>query len=601
MSFESLFSISLNIFHFLVVLGLAVIFHEWGHFIVAKLCGAKVKTFSVGMGRKIFSYTRNETEYTISMLPLGGYVNIAGMSPEDELTGEPWEYLQLAAWKRMLIVLAGPAMNFVLAFLIYFFLFTSLGQSYTATTVVGKAPAGSWGWEMGLREDDRIVSVNGKPVSSWEEITQYQREADTGEVDELTVTVVRGGETLTKSKTVPEYMKDGTMGGEAAPPGIVDGIFVTGVVPGSPAEEAGLKPGTVISAVDGKKFESQKDWSDYLTTRYRETGEGQYEPVPAILSAVSPDGATEEIAVMPDMRMPDPDAVPYRPITQLGIVYTGEITPKEFFAMSYEISPLGILPKLPPVIGGLQEGAPAERAGIEIGSRIVEIDGEPVDNWVTIRTGLQDYVETGPGGEPTAKPLQITWLDPDGEMKTAEVAPMIKETPLYTSTSLKTAKQYPIALLGFDLKTDRLRLGILGGAAAAWQEMVDVTLRMINILTGLFTGNISIKVMGGPIAIFQMSAEHGRWGVEMLFNFIALLSLNLGLINLFPLPPLDGGHLVFYTAEIVRRKKLTMRQLENFGKIGFAIVIPLMLFMIFNDLNRLDFFDWIGKLFQKVF
>ncbi|MBZ0257087.1 site-2 protease family protein, partial [bacterium] len=159
-SLEPLFSGLISFGYFLVVLGLAVIIHEWGHFIVAKLCGAKVERFAVGFGKSLFTYQWGETEYAICALPLGGYVKITGMDPEDELTGAEWEYLQLSPWKRMAIVVAGPMMNFVLAFGLYVFIMGWFGEAYTATTTVGHVPKGSWGWELGLRDGDKILAVN---------------------------------------------------------------------------------------------------------------------------------------------------------------------------------------------------------------------------------------------------------------------------------------------------------------------------------------------------------------------------------------------------------------------------------------------------------
>jgi len=100
------------------------------------------------------------------------------------------------------------------------------------------------------------------------------------------------------------------------------------------------------------------------------------------------------------------------------------------------------------------------------------------------------------------------------------------------------------------------------------------------------------------IAIYQLSGETGRRGLESFLNFIALLSANLGILNLFPFPPLDGGHIVFYSYEIIRRKRLTMKQMENFGKIGFVLIIPLMIWIIFNDLDRLNVFSWFTDLFR---
>jgi regulator of sigma E protease len=234
MSLEPFTSVLSSLFYFGIVLGLAVIFHEWGHFIVAKLTGAKVDEFAVGFGKKLFKFNWHNTEYSIRALPLGGLVKIRGMDPDEELTGAEWEYLQLAPWRRILIVIAGPFMNFVLAYLIYILVLMAFGEPYTATTTIGKVPIGSWGWQMGLHDGDRIVSVNGTPVSSWNEITQYQAQAVV-ESATLNLVVERDGKQLTKEKSIPSLLKDDGTEAPIQVPDQYDGVFITRIATDSPA------------------------------------------------------------------------------------------------------------------------------------------------------------------------------------------------------------------------------------------------------------------------------------------------------------------------------------------------------------------------------
>ncbi len=589
-----------NILYFLIVLGFVVIFHEWGHYIVAKLCGAKVKVFAVGMGPKVVGFKWGETEYNLCALPIGGYVNIAGMSPEDELTGESWEYLQLPAYRRILIVLAGPIMNFVLAFLLYSLIFTTFGKSYTGTQTIGDVPAGSIGWEMGLREGDKILSLNGHEVESWEDIVRHQTDFQNGDI---TVTIERTGEILTKSHDVPPYYlqpsitENSEVAEPIAPPADYEGIFVSDVLEGSAAEKYGIKPGTVIHSVDGKQFESRIEWSDYLSQQYVKQDDGTYVPKEIQLTMTTPDGETVTKSLTPKLVYPAEDAEPGHPVSKIGLSYQGEVKPKEWFSQMYTLPVLGVAPKLPPVIGEVQANSPADKAGIAEGSRLVEMNGEPVDNWITIRGRVQDAVVQQEDGTFKAEPVSITWLSPNNEMKSAEVTPTLMKSPIMTPESLKEGKEYYIAQLGFNVQQDKIKMGIIGAMVAGIEETYLALDRTLSVLYRLVTGNISIKVMGGPIAIYKFSEEHGRWGMEMFFTFIAFFSVNLGLINLFPLPPLDGGHVVFYVWEIISRRKVTMEQMENFGKVGFALIIPFMLFMVFNDLMRFDVFTWIGGLF----
>ncbi len=588
MSLESLFSIFSNIIHFAIVLGLAVIFHEWGHFIVAKLCGAKVDRFAVGFGKVLFSYTWHETEYCLCAFPLGGYVKIRGMDPEEELTGSEWEFLQLAPWKRIFIVVAGPAMNIVLALLVYIFIFGYFGQPYRATQTVGHVPYGTWGWEIGLQDGDKIVQINDQKVSSWDEISSLQANINQ---EELHLTIQREGETITKTKEIPSYLQEPSP--INVPTETREGLFILNILPGSPAEEAGIKPGDSITQIDGQHFQDTNQWSEYISNRFQKNEEDEYEPIPMNITVQKLDGSTKTFEITPELVFPAEDATPYKPQARLGISFDSEVTLKEYLMPT--VQPLGVAPKISPIIGYVQEGSPADKAGLPVDSRIVQINNEPVDDWVDVILKVHESLDQETG---EAEPLSLTWLTPNNEMKQATITPNIVEQPIYTKTSVKTGKTYKMAQIGVDYKVDRKKMGVVGSVIAGWNKLIEILMFMLNFLGQLFTGGVSPKLLGGPIAIFQMSGETGRWGMERFLSFIALLSANLALINLFPLPPFDGGHVIFYLIEMVRMKPLTMRQMEMFGKVGAIIVIPLLLFLIINDLSRVNFFSWISGLFS---
>ncbi|MBI1389454.1 MAG: RIP metalloprotease RseP [bacterium] len=592
MSFEPIISGFMSFFYFIVVLGLAVIFHEWGHFIIAKLCGAKVERFAVGFGKVLFSTQRGETEYALCALPLGGYVKITGMDPEDETTGAEWEYLQLSPWKRMAIVIAGPLMNFVLAFLIYFIIYAWFGVAYTASTTVGYVPKGSWGWEMGLRDGDKIVAVNGEAVKSWDDVVSLQSDMSQSE---LKIRVERNGETLVKTKAIPTGLYERSGDEAPEPPAHDKGIVIASVLSDRAADTAGLEPGWVILSADGQNFQTRDEWSDYFNSRFEKTDNGEFRALPVTLKVLTLDGREKEVQVTPDLVIPSDDAVPAEPVTRIGITFQGEMSVKEY--MLPIVPPLGVAPKQTPVIGNVQEGGPAWEAGLRPDCTIVEIDGKAIDDWTDVLLAIQDSLQTGEDGTVTARPLEMTWMDSKETMHTESIEPSVKMQPLLTPTSIKTGKEYAIAQIGVDRKADRQRMGVLGAISEGWNHLVNISSFMLNFIFDLFSGAVSPKLLGGPIAIYQLSGESGRWGMEKFLGFIAMLSANLGLLNLFPLPPLDGGHLVFYLYEVFRRKPITMRQMEKFGQVGFFLIVPLMLYLVFNDLNRVNFFGWVAGLF----
>ncbi len=595
MNLEHLTSTFSGIFYFAIVLGLAVIFHEWGHFIVAKFAGAKVDEFAVGFGKKLFKFNWHNTEYSIRALPLGGLVKIRGMDPDEELTGAEWEYLQLAPWRRILIVVAGPFMNFVLAYLIYILVLLAFGESYTATTTIGKVPVGSWGWQMGLHSGDKIVKVNGKEVASWNDVAQYQADEN---LDKITLDIERKGTILTKEKVIPAPLKEETKEESADLPEKFEGIFVVKVIPDGIAEKAGIKQGMSILSSDGISFENREQWSDYVASRFEKLPDGQFAPKPMSLLCMTPSGATAAITITPELIQPEDDALPYQPIPQLGVVFQGEISVKEYFTPT--IAPLGVAPKIDPIVGTVKEGSPASQAGITKNSRIVEVNKQPVDNWIDVVLAIYGVPIKQNNEKYTADPIEITWLTPDNQMHTASITPTVSLVNILTPTSMKTGKRYPMAGIGVEFKSDRKKIGVLGAVTGGWGQIERVSGFMFDFLGKLFTGNVSPQLLGGPIAIYQISGETGRWGMERFLGFIALLSVNLGLLNLFPFPPFDGGHAVVYLIEMVRMKPLTMKQMETFGKVGFALIIPLFLFLIFNDLSRTDLFSWVkGWIFPR--
>ncbi|HZH78183.1 MAG TPA: RIP metalloprotease RseP, partial [Archangium sp.] len=164
---------------FILLLGVLVTVHELGHFLVAKACGVKVIRFSVGFGPKLFGFTKGETEYQVALLPLGGYVKMAGDSPHEELSPEDAKrgFLNAPPWKRALIVVAGPVFNLVFPVLVYFFVF--VGPHEAVSTKVGFVDPAMPAATAGIRAGDRIIAVEGEKVQTFDEL----REAFVGRFD----------------------------------------------------------------------------------------------------------------------------------------------------------------------------------------------------------------------------------------------------------------------------------------------------------------------------------------------------------------------------------------------------------------------------------
>ena len=172
---------------FLITLSLIILVHEWGHFIFARIIGVKVERFSFGFGPLLLRWTRGGTEYALSLLPFGGYVKLAGENEEGRTAApaKPWEYRSRSVGQRSAIVLAGPLINYLLGFSLFFLVFVVGAPVYTPR--IGGLLKGYPAAEAGLREGDRILAVNGRPVSAWEEMTL----AIQAQTDAVTLTVQR--------------------------------------------------------------------------------------------------------------------------------------------------------------------------------------------------------------------------------------------------------------------------------------------------------------------------------------------------------------------------------------------------------------------------
>jgi len=160
----------LSLISFLAVLSILVIVHEFGHFIVAKKMGVRVEKFSIGFGPEIAGITKGETRYSVSAIPLGGYVKLSGETGAEGIKGEKWEYLSRTVAERMRIIFAGPLLNYILAFLIFSFVF--MAGNPTLTSKIGKVMPGYPAESAGLKAGDRILSINGKDVIYWEDVTE---------------------------------------------------------------------------------------------------------------------------------------------------------------------------------------------------------------------------------------------------------------------------------------------------------------------------------------------------------------------------------------------------------------------------------------------
>ena len=434
---------------FLFVLGVLVFVHEFGHFIVARLHGVRVLTFSLGFGPKLIKFRRGDTEYCVSAVPLGGYVKLAGETVEDTMSGAPDEFLSQTKWVRFQVYLAGPVMNVILAVIVLAGVYSRAADvpAYDeAPAVIGAVLSGSAAERGGLQAGDRVLTVNGAAIPTWSalDMAVVMRAGR-----ELPVTVDRGGQRLDLRVTPDSVGKY-----EAGVIGVVPVTRpqIRRVVPGTPAAKAGFQAGDVIVAVDGKRD-------------------------------LAASGAADE-TVRPD-----------------------------------------------------------ERASKELTRRIQAAGTNPIVFTVE-RTGQEVSLTAAPeGGRVGIDLLPYEYRQVDLTIPQA-LAMSVNE-------NWKQAK------------------------------MIGTTLK------GLVTRDTPMRQLTGPVGIASLSGEAASAGWLPLMQLLALISLNLGLFNLLPLPVLDGGHIAILAVEGLSRRDLSLRVKERILMAGVALIAVLMVTVIFNDISRL--------------
>lgn len=324
------------ILHFLIVaagIGFLIFIHEFGHFLVAKLCGVRVEKFSLGFGPPITGFRRGDTDYVISWIPLGGFVKMAGENPGDPSFGAPDEFTSKPVWQRSAIALAGISMNAVTA-LAAFVLAFKLGVQ-VIVPVVGGVQVGSPAWEKGIREGDEILKVAGAPVRSFEDLTEEIALAKGGSLPILLRRRGPDGTSMEMTVEVPrERGGDGIpkIGISPAPSLVIQQVGRSPSFP-TPAQKAELQPGDRILSVGGEAVSSWREMERRLSRRAGKS----------TTLEIQRGGERREVAVTPE-----------------------------------GLWSLGLEPGARVLVGVVVEGSPAARAGLRKDDQVVSVDGVPV-------------------------------------------------------------------------------------------------------------------------------------------------------------------------------------------------------------------------------
>jgi regulator of sigma E protease len=471
-----------------LVLGVMILVHEWGHFIAARIFGVRVDVFSIGFGPRLFGWKSGNTDYRVSIIPLGGYVRMAGQDPTEidspnrnwvgsssgakaetpgkvmdvvqtaaeaalrqpptdigeHATGAPDELMSKPRWQRAVISAAGPAVNLVFPILLLTVYFVAIGVPYPVfedkPVVVTAVPANSAAAAAGLKAGEKVLAVNGEPTANWTEAEKIVTKVEPN--TKLSVEVEDGG--VRRTVEIPVQQKD------IEQPELALGFapiraVLEDVAPGMPAARAGLKESDVIRAVDGQEIQ----WWGQFTERVRGSGG----------------------------------------------------------------KPLAL---------------------------DVERKGQPVHLVVTPQTGSSDRGES-----------------------VYQIGVQVHEDSAYR------------------------RVAFLEGVRFAGLKTYETIEDTLGVVGKLFSGRVSVRQLQSVVGISRAAGQAVHKGAQAVISLMVLISVNLGILNLLPIPILDGGNILLLGIEGGLRRDLSMAFKERFVQVGLVFLLVLFAIVMYNDLARL--------------
>lgn len=562
----------MDVAYFIVLIGSLIFVHELGHFLVAKAFGVKVMIFSLGFGPKILRINGRETEYCISLFPLGGYVKMLEESRSDVVLPEDRKrtFESLSLIKRILVVLSGPVMNLVFPVVLYFSVFVADGPFAPPTVgmVLPGRPADGV-----LAPGDRIMSIDGEEVGTFDEV---KRIVERNPRKSLKFKVFRANRYEQFDIIVQEHKRSldldlterfGSIGIQPNMPAPVIGV----TSPETPAFRAGLRTFDMVTFIAGRPIRRFRDIELEL-----EANRGETVPI-TYLRPVRVPGA---LGGALDTAVFEAGAIAFTPLAHGTFVERTGIESVDLYAAV-----------VPP-------GSYLYRAGLREGDRLVSLDGETLPAWSMFVDTLADMPDS---------PHTLVFNGArDGQVHTGTFQVRREDF------ALATGERFSTYLLPCGSWANRMETGTPGcapGTVQQWlplaleervnhpepiryaltkavEETIAVT-RFVGVaFVRLVQGRLSFEEMSGPIAIYELAGRERRKGTDYFIWAVALLSINLGLLNLLPIPVLDGGHLLFFLIEGLLRRPLPMRVREIAHILGMALLLSLMAFAFKNDIER---------------
>ncbi len=545
----------ISILGFLVILAPLVIVHEFGHFFFARLFNVKAEAFSIGFGPRLLKWQWGETEFRVSLIPLGGYVKLLGEEPGVELSAaDKSRSLQAALpWKRFFIFLGGPLFNFIFAALVFMVILV-LGEPQIAN-YVGRIEKGTQAQSVGLVAGDRVLSIDGEPMTYFRDIAIKIHE-NPGQGQAWVLERTSEKNQRLELKITPSVRKGYSQYGEEKDVGEIPGLFpyARGIQigvsnPQSQAAKLGIQTGDEWVSYNGSEI---KNW-EQLEKRYAETPKGTVVPF-----EIRRDGKVLAKSFQVAAKKRD--------------------LASDFGAFNSEL-----------FVKTVVKASPAEKAGLMAGDRVVAFQGKEATSFETVKEQIQNSGE----GVTSGTPKVVMKVERLGKMLSLNIEPEGKSV---RDPSLRKKMAYTIGMMPMltimepPMILERI-WNPLKLVSEAVYRMVDYSWRNFVSIGKMFTGDVSLATLGGPILIGKIAGDSIERGLIAFLTTMAILSIGLGVLNILPVPVLDGGHILLLGVEVVRGRPLTMRQTEVIQQVGLSLILLLMVVVMRNDLTRLPFFN----------
>ncbi len=506
-----------------IVFSALVVVHEFGHFLLAKLCGIRVEEFALGFGPRLIRVAkRGDTEYNLRAIPLGGFVKLSGMEAgEDDL---PYGFMAQKIWKRSLVIFSGPLFSFLFAIVTFVAVGFIWGFPDSPTTLnrVAMVSPKTEAAKMGLRAGDVVTAINGVTVTTGKEMTDF---IHSHPEEKLTLRVDRRGRTLHLQGTTRPYVtylgifwtfQDGNQA-------VADRIGDVKL-----AKKLDIREGDKLLSINSTLIVGGRSMANAIKS-------ASLAPSVPVKLGLGRDNISRTIDVVPD-----PASVSFAGIRwEFPGAYAGEVAKDSPLAKS-----------------------------VEYGDILTSVNGKPVET-------PSDLV--GAIGNLSAGKLRL-------DIKRGETS-RVAEAVWRPEAKNQVVTGYfeSMGVLGFMPESVRVKPGFTGSMVYG----LRLTWAQVGLLVKTLTTDRITKDVGGPVMIAKVTSSSVARGIDAVVFMMGSLSLSLAVVNLIPLPILDGGHLLLLAVEALRRRRLSAAHMQAWQMAGLAVLGVIVVLVLWSDIFKI--------------